>query len=91
MPKTGDRVIIEGNKIGQMRREGTLVETIGSLIKVRWTDGTESLFTPAAGSVRFESGNGKTKAAAGKKPAKPAATATPKAKAKAVVSKGKKK
>jgi hypothetical protein len=74
MPTVGDRVIIEGNKVGQQRREGTLVESIGSLIKVRWADGTESMFTPGAGSVRYESSNGKEAAKAAKTPAKAAST-----------------
>src|ERR1041384_5203541 len=82
MPKAGDRVIVEGNKVGQQRREGTLVETVGSLIKVRWTDGSESLFTPGAGSVRFEAGNGSGGAKpAPKAKAAAAAKATSKAKA----------
>ena len=74
MPKTGDRVIVEGNKVGQLRREGTLLGTIGKAIRVRWADGSETLFTPGAGSVTFEAGtskNGPTKrpAPAAKKPA----------------------
>ena len=52
MPKPGDRVV-EGLKVGGGRREGTLVETVGSLIKVRWTDGGETIMAPGAGAVRF--------------------------------------
>jgi hypothetical protein len=53
MPKPGDRVIIEGTKLGAVRREGELLEAIGSLLKIRWSDGSESLLTPGAGAVRF--------------------------------------
>lgn len=82
MPNVGDRVIVEGNKVGQLRREGTMVEALGSLIKVRWTDGTESLFTPGAGSVRFEAGKGR-----GSKTAKTPARAAKGSPAKAAASK----
>jgi hypothetical protein len=79
MPKPGDRVVVEGSKVGGGRREGTLVETLGSLIKVRWTDGGETIMAPGAGSVSFLPGS--AKAAKGsatvpnKKAAKPAAKA----------------
>ena len=78
MPKPGDRVVVEGTKVGGGRREGTLVETVGSLIKVRWTDGIESIMAPGAGAVRFLPGTSKApkakpvgaKAKAASKPAK---------------------
>ena len=74
MPKPGDRVVVEGLKVGGGRREGTLVETVGSLIKVRWTDGGETIMAPGAGAVRFLPGSGKaTKSASAKKPAAKAA------------------
>jgi len=65
MPKPGDRIIIEGTKLGQVRREGQLVRTVGSLMQIRWTDGSESLLTPGAGTVQVLPGR-----AAKKKPAK---------------------
>ncbi|MGH2725916.1 MAG: DUF1918 domain-containing protein [Candidatus Methylomirabilaceae bacterium] len=75
MPKPGDRVVVEGSKVGGGRREGTLLETVGSLIKVRWVDGGETLMAPGAGAVTFLPASAK----AGKKPAgkaaKPAAKA----------------
>jgi len=81
MPKPGDRVVVEGSKVGGGRREGTLVETVGSLIKVRWVDGGETLMAPGAGAVTFLSGSPKvaksatsSKKSAGKA-AKPAAKA----------------
>lgn len=82
MAKPGDRVIVEGTKVGGARREGTLVEVVGRLIKVRWDGGPETLLTPAPGAVRFlpgsskrartDGGRAKSKASArpaGKKPA----------------------
>ena len=79
MPKPGDRVVVEGSKVGGGRREGTLVETLGSLIKVRWTDGGETIMAPGAGSVSFLPGSGKAAksnaAVPKKKAAKPAAKA----------------
>ena len=83
MPKPGDRVVVEGTKIGGARREGILVEQSGTLIKVRWNDGGETMMAPGAGAVSFLPGKAKSKAA----PAKTKAAA-PKAKARA---KGKKK
>jgi uncharacterized protein DUF1918 len=87
MPKPGDRVVVEGTKIGGARREGTLVELTGALIKVRWNDGGETMMAPGAGAVTFLPGSGKAKASSAKPKAK-AAPAKPKAKAPA---KGKKK
>jgi uncharacterized protein DUF1918 len=76
MPKVGDRVIIEGTKVGAQRREGSLLGVTGSLMKVRWTDGTESMISPGAGSIRFEAK--RASAAAPKKPAKKAKAAAKK-------------
>jgi hypothetical protein len=71
MPKPGDRVIIDGTKLGAVRREGKLLEQIGSLIKIRWNDGSESLLTPGAGTVTYAASRAGSKPAAGaKKPAK---------------------
>lgn len=55
-------MIVEGSKVGQMRREGTLVSEIGRMIKVRWEDGQESLLTPAPGSVKILPGTAKSAA-----------------------------
>lgn len=63
MPKAGDRVVVEGAKVGGGRREGTLVGIVGSLIKVRWADGGETIMAPGAGAVRFLPGNSKSRAA----------------------------
>jgi len=76
MPKPGDRVVIEGTKVGGGRREGTLVEMSGPLMRVRWEDGGESYIAPGAGSVRFLAGSAKSSATkAASKASKPAAKA----------------
>jgi len=85
MPKPGDRVVVEGTKIGGARREGVLVELSGALIKVRWNEGGETMMAPGAGAVTFLPGKAKGKTPVAKPKPKAAA---PKAKAKA---KGKKK
>ena len=81
MPKPGDRVVVEGLKVGGGRREGTLVETVGSLIKVRWTDGGETIMAPGAGAVRFLPGSGKASKAGGSAQKKTASKAASKGKA----------
>jgi hypothetical protein len=84
MPKPGDRVVVEGSKVGGGRREGTLLETLGSLIKVRWTDGGETILAPGAGAVRFLPGSAKASKSTGATPKKAAsAKAKPAAKGKA--------
>jgi hypothetical protein len=80
MVNVGDRVIVEGNKVGQQRREGVCVGQVGSLLRVRWDDETESLFTPGAGAVRFLPGRSARAATASvtKKKSAPAKKAAPK-------------
>lgn len=82
MPKPGDRVVVEGTKIGGGRREGTLVELSGPLMKVRWNDGGETIMAPGAGAVTFLPGKGKATKAAPAKAKPKAKAAAPKAKAK---------
>ena len=59
MPKIGDRVVVEGMKVGGARREGTLTKVVGQMIQVKWSDGSETLFSPGAGSVQYLAGNSK--------------------------------
>ena len=82
MAKPGDRVIVEGTKVGGGRREGTLVGTVGSLIKIRWEDGGETIMAPGAGAIRFLPGSAKA--------ATKSAKAAPKAKASKPAGKAKK-
>ena len=55
--KVGNRISIETERIGQRNREGEVLEVIesaaGVAYRVRWDDGHESTFRPAAGSARF--------------------------------------
>lgn len=55
--KTGDRIAVETERVGQSEREGEVLEvlhgTAGISIRVRWSDEHESIFRPAAGSVRI--------------------------------------
>lgn len=92
MPQVGDRVIVAGQKLGAPTREGTLLAKIGSMIRVRWSDGNESLFTPGAGSVEYQpqskaSAAKNSKPAAAKKQAGGAATSSKKAAPKAAAKK----
>jgi hypothetical protein len=53
--KTGDRIAVETERVGQPPREGEVLDVIeGPTVisyRVKWDDGRESSFTPAAGSV----------------------------------------
>jgi uncharacterized protein DUF1918 len=80
MPKAGDRVVVEGTKVGGARREGTLVGMVGSLVKIRWTDGGETIMAPGAGAIRFLPGTSKSAS----KPSKPAGAKVSTSKAKTV-------
>lgn len=53
----GDRLIVDGEKVGQRQRSGKVLEIEGGpahqRLRVRWEDGHESLFVPGPG-VRIE-------------------------------------
>jgi hypothetical protein len=53
---TGDRIAVETERVGQPPRQGEVLEVVEGTVaisyRVRWDDGHESLFTPAAGSVQ---------------------------------------
>jgi hypothetical protein len=53
--KVGDRIAVETERVGQPPREGEILEIIEGpttvSYRVRWDDGHESSFTPAAGAV----------------------------------------
>ena len=50
--RRGDRVIVEGNKVGQARRSGQILDVMkareGQHYRVRWDDGHETVFYPGA-------------------------------------------
>ena len=52
--KAGDHIVVEGTIVDQGRREGEVLEVIGSgdrkCYRVRWQDGHESVFQPGAGA-----------------------------------------
>ena len=54
--KTGDRIVVEAERVGTPEREGEVLEIIHGpssvTYRVRWTYGRESMFTPSAGAVR---------------------------------------
>jgi hypothetical protein len=54
--KTGDRILVESEQVGQPAREGEVLEVIegevGVRYRVRWADGRESVFTPSGGSTQ---------------------------------------
>ena len=95
--QVGDRIIVEGSKVGQKRRDGEVVEVIDSPgprhYRVRWSDGHEGIFFPSSDArvvaekpqPKKAAAPAKKAAAAGKKaaaPAKKAAAAAKKAAAK---------
>lgn len=53
--KVGDRIIIQGNKVGQPEREGEVLEVRGleggSPYLVRWADGHEGLVYPGTDAL----------------------------------------
>jgi len=55
MAKIGDRVLVESEKVGTPPRTGVVTGMNGELLTVKWDDGTESSFLPAAGSLRLVS------------------------------------
>ena len=61
--KVGDRIVIESEKVGQSARGGEILEVIegqlGVRYSVRWDDGHESTFRPAAGSATIIAGERK--------------------------------
>ena len=50
--RQGDRVVVEGAKVGQSRRSGEIIEVVAAgqsqHYRVRWDDGHESLFFPSS-------------------------------------------
>jgi hypothetical protein len=59
----GDTIVVESERAAQAPRKGKVEEVLQeepTRLRVRWEDGHESVFTPAAGSARIEPGAGVT-------------------------------
>jgi Domain of unknown function (DUF1918) len=51
----GDRVVVESESTARPTRAGVIEEVIGHdppRYRIRWDDGHESVYTPAAGALR---------------------------------------
>ena len=54
--RVGDHFVIESNMMAKTRRNGEVVEVLGSLFsarphfRVKWDDGHESIYVPGAGA-----------------------------------------
>lgn len=48
--RAGDEIVVEGHRVGEPRRTGTITEVLGEPghehYRVRWEDGHESIFYP---------------------------------------------
>ena len=55
--KVGDRLVIDSARVGHPGREGMILEVLkgmgGAHYRVRWSDGHESTYYPAAGGYRI--------------------------------------
>lgn len=52
MVEAGDRIMVESEKVGVGPRTGVVTGVDSTMVRVRWEDGHESSFVPAAGSMR---------------------------------------
>jgi hypothetical protein len=50
--KPGDRIVIESHRVGEAHREGEILEVLGEAghehYRVRWADGSETVFYPSS-------------------------------------------
>ena len=56
--KVGDRVVVEAERTSRVARQGVIEEVLQEQplrCRIHWDDGHESIFSPAAGSLRVES------------------------------------
>jgi hypothetical protein len=64
----GDRITVESERVAQPPRQGVVQEVIRAdphRLRVRWDDGHESIFAPAAGVARIEQQEKRTKTKTG--------------------------
>lgn len=54
--KRGERVVVESESTERTPRSGTVEEVLGQRrYRIRWDDGHESIYAPAAGALHPES------------------------------------
>ena len=61
----GDRIVVESERAAQASRAGVIEEVLHEdpdRLRVRWDDGHESIFTPAAGVATITATKAKAKA-----------------------------
>ena len=83
MARKGDRIVVKAQRVGGSLREGEILEVVERELRVqyrvRWSDGHESLFAPAAGTATIEPARARAKTSsrrtAPKKPTTKASTA----------------
>jgi len=83
MARKGDRIVVKAQRVGGSLREGEILEVVERELRVqyrvRWSDGHESLFAPAAGTATIEPARARTRTSsrrtAPKKPTTKASTA----------------
>jgi len=73
--KAGDRIAVDGKKVGQAKRLGVIIRVTKGLsglrYSVEWDDGTSSIIAPSFGNLTIKPGKAKKKAKpAAKKKAK---------------------
>jgi len=64
-PHTGDKIIVESEKVAQPSRAGVIEEVLREdppRVRVRWEDGHTSIFTPSAGAASVIRGKTRAKA-----------------------------
>jgi hypothetical protein len=57
--KVGDAIVVESERAAQTARRGLIEEVLQKdppRFRVRWEDGHETIFSPAAGVARIERG-----------------------------------
>jgi len=68
--KAGDRVALDGKKVGQPKRTGVINRVTKGLSGLRynvaWDDGTTSIISPSLGNLTVEPGKPTRKSANGK-------------------------
>jgi hypothetical protein len=72
MPEVGDRVRTHATKVDQPPREGVVTSVSGSLLRIKWSTGEETVMVPGPGSVAVI---GKVRKSPSKKAAAPAKAA----------------